>query len=64
MPRWKETASVHNKEEAASPTVSTEAVFLTAIIDALEGRDTAIVNLPGAFMQANMDDLVHVRFTV
>ena len=47
----------------ASPTVATESVFLTAVINALEGRDVAIINVPGAFMQANMDKLVHVRFT-
>lgn len=51
------------REDAASPTVSTEAVFLTAIVDAQEGRDVAIVDVPGAFMQADMDELVHVRFT-
>jgi hypothetical protein len=38
-------------------------VFLTSIIDALENRDVAIVDVPGAFVQADMDELVHVRFT-
>ena len=51
------------KEDAASPTVTTESVFLTAVIDALEGWDVAIVDVPGAFMQADMDEMVHVRFT-
>lgn len=51
------------REEATSPTVSTEAVFLTAVIDALEGRDVAVVDIPGAFMQVDMDELVHVRLT-
>jgi hypothetical protein len=50
-------------EDAASPTVATESVFLTAIINALEGHDVAVVDVPGAFMQADMDELVHVRFT-
>ena len=48
---------------AASPTVATESVFLTAVIDALEGRHVAVIDVPGAFMQADMDELVHVRFT-
>ena len=43
--------------------MANEAVFLTAVIDALEGREVAVFNVPGAFMQANMDELVHVRFT-
>jgi len=52
-----------NKEEATSPTIATEAVFLTAVIAALEGRDVAVVDVPGAFMQTDLDELVHVRFT-
>ena len=50
-------------EDATSPTVATESVFLMAMIDALEGQDIAIIDVPGAFMQADMDELVHVRFT-
>jgi len=34
-----------------------------AVIDALEEREVAVFNIPGAFMQADMDELVHVRFT-
>ena len=49
------------REDAASPTVTTEAVFLTAIIDALEHREVAVVDIPGAFMQADMDPDVHMR---
>ena len=52
-----------DKEAATSPTVSTEVVFLTAVINALEGHNDAIIDVPGAFMQADMDELVHVRFT-
>jgi hypothetical protein len=50
-----------SKEESSSPTVSTEAVFLTSVIDAREGRDVATVDVPGAFMQADMDDVVYMR---
>ena len=51
------------KEDSTAPTVSTEAVFLTPMIDALENRDVAVLDVPGAFMQADIDELVHVRFT-
>ena len=51
------------KEESTAPMVSTEAVFLTAAIDALENREVAVLDVPGAFMQADIDELVHVRFT-
>ena len=49
------------KEEASSPTVSIEAVMLTCAIDAHEERDVATVDIPGAFMQADMDEVVHMR---
>ena len=51
------------KEASTTPTVSTEAVLLTAVIDALESREVAVLDVPGAFMQADTDELVHVRFT-
>ena len=51
------------KEESTAPTVSTEAVFLTAVIDAMEGRNVVVLDVPGAFMQAKIDELVHVRST-
>ena len=50
------------KEESTSPTVSTEAVFLTAIVDAWENQKVAVLDVPGAFMQVDMDELVHVQF--
>jgi hypothetical protein len=50
------------KDETSSPTVSIETVMLTSIIDAQEGRDVATVDIPGAFMQVDMDDIVRTRF--
>jgi hypothetical protein len=49
-------------DDAWSPTVPNEEMLLTAMIDAIENRDVAVVDIPGAFMQVDMDDLVHVRF--
>jgi hypothetical protein len=49
------------KEEASSPTVAIESVMLSCVLDALEERDVATVDIPGAFMQADMDDLVHMK---
>ena len=50
------------KEESTAPTVATEAVFLTAVIDAWENREVAVMDVPSAFMQAEMEDQAHVRF--
>ena len=51
-----------SREDSTAPTVSMEAVFLIAVIDALEGREVAVFDVTGAFMQADIDELVHVRF--
>ena len=49
------------KEETSSPTVSTEALFLTCIQDAFEARSVLICDIPGAFMQADIDEIIHIR---
>jgi hypothetical protein len=50
------------KEEASSPTVAIESIMLSATIDAMEECDVATVDITGAFMQADIDEVVHVRF--
>jgi Reverse transcriptase (RNA-dependent DNA polymerase) len=52
-----------NKEDASSPTVAFESVLLTCIIDAMEDRDVATVDIPAAFMQAEMDEIVFMKIT-
>ena len=49
------------KDEASSPTVATESVLLSCVIDAKERRDVATVDIPGAFMQGDQDETVHMR---
>ena len=49
------------KEETSSPTVRTHSLFLTAVIAALEGRKVVTVDIPGAFMQTDIDELIHVK---
>jgi hypothetical protein len=44
------------KEDASSPTVSSEAVMLTCIVDANENRKVAIVDIPNAFVQTVVED--------
>jgi hypothetical protein len=45
-----------SKEEASSPTVATESVLLTCIIDAEERRDVTVVDIPNAFIQTRIED--------
>jgi Reverse transcriptase (RNA-dependent DNA polymerase) len=49
------------KEEASSPTVAVESVLLSCTMDAHEERDVAILDIPGAFMQVDMEGVVHMR---
>ena len=46
----------NTKEDASSPTVSSEAVILTCIIDANENREVATVDIPNAFVQTVVKD--------
>ncbi len=53
-----------SEENASSPTVATESVLLTSLVDAQENRDVAIVDIPNAFIQTVMekdDDKVVMR---
>jgi hypothetical protein len=50
-----------NKEETSSPTVSTEALFLTSVVNAQERRKVVTIDIPGAFMHSDMDELIHMR---
>jgi len=51
-----------NKEDASSPTVATESVLLTCIIDAEEGRDVAVIDIPNAFVQTRVEDEKDMAF--
>ncbi len=46
------------KQETTSPTVATESVFITTVVDAHEGRDVACYDIPGAFLHAHLDEKV------
>jgi hypothetical protein len=48
------------KSDAPPPTVPLEAVLLTATIDAFEGRDVTIVDVPAAFLTAYMGEVVYM----
>ena len=49
-----------SKEETSSPTISVEALFITCLIDAKEGRDIATCDVPSAFMHADIDEVIHL----
>ena len=48
------------KDETSSLTVSKEAIFLTRV-GAQECWQVMTINIPGMFMQVDIDELIHVR---
>jgi hypothetical protein len=53
-PQW----AYIRKEDASSPTVMTDSVFIVGAADAFEGRATAACDLPGAFLHTISDEKV------
>jgi len=45
----------YKKTDSASPTVSTDSIMITGAIEAHEGRVTATIGVPGAFLNAYLD---------
>ena len=45
------------KEEASSPTVMTEAVMLSCVIDAQEHQDVATIDIPNALIQTSVEKI-------
>jgi hypothetical protein len=50
-----------SKQETLSPTVATKALLLTCVINAIEKRDVATCNIPGAYMQLDMTGKVVMK---
>ena len=55
--------ALYDRSETASPTVSTDGLLLTIIIDAYESRDVATADIAGAYLKAYMKDFVLMKFT-
>ena len=51
------------KHDSTSPMVSMVSVLVTAVADVADECDVSIVDIPRAFIQADMDDLVHIQVT-
>ena len=47
--------STTSKEEASRPTASLDAILLSCVIDAMEDRNVATVDIPNAFVQTKLD---------
>jgi hypothetical protein len=52
-----------DKEKTSSPVISTDALFITLVIDAMEGRDVATIDIPGAFLQTEAKPGTFMKIT-
>jgi hypothetical protein len=55
--------SLYTKSETTSPTVSSDALMLSIVIDAYDGSDVATAGVTGAYLQAKMDGVVIMKFS-
>ena len=53
----------YEKHETSSPALSADALFLTLLVDAAEGRDVGTADIVGAYLNAFMDELVILCLT-
>ena len=49
------TKNKYEKEATSSPTLATELVLLTAVMKGKENCDVAVVDIPGTFLQADIN---------
>ena len=52
---------LYTKDETSSPTATPESVLLIALIDAVEDRHVVVVDVTGAYLNADMNDFVLIR---
>jgi len=54
--QWEYTTKV----DTSSPTMSLESIMISCAIDTREGRHLAVMDIPGAFLHADMEEHVHI----
>jgi Reverse transcriptase (RNA-dependent DNA polymerase) len=54
---------MYDKSETASPTVSTDSLMVSIIVDAFARRDVATADIAGAYLKAHMKDYTIMKFT-
>ena len=48
----------YEKPDGSSPTVETDSIFMTGVVDAKEGREVAILDIANAFLHAENDERI------
>ena len=52
-----------DKSEVLAPTISTDELFITLVVDAYEGRDVATIHIPEAFLKTSVKPGNYIKFT-
>ena len=55
--------NLYDKSETASPTVATDPLMVSIIIDAFEKQDVTTADITGAYLKAHMKDFTIMKFT-
>ena len=53
--------ALYTKEEMTSPTVSTDVLLLSLLVDAHEKRDVATADVAGAYLHAKLEDFTLLK---
>jgi len=53
---------MYEKSQTASPTISTDALLISLIVDAHEQRDVAVADVVAAYLKADMNDYTLLKF--
>ena len=53
---------MYEKSQTASPTISTDALLISLIIDAHEQSDVAVADVVAAYLKADMNDYTLLKF--
>ena len=54
---------MYDKTETASPTVATDSLVVSIIVDAFECRDVTTADIAGAYLKAEMKDYTIMKFS-
>ena len=52
-----------DKSEVLAPTISTDELFITLVVDAYEGKDVATIHIPEAFLKTSVKLGNYIKFT-
>ena len=56
MGKWIKTKRIHKEGRCSFTNCVLDSIFITGLIEAIENQDVAIIDLPSAFLHADLED--------